>query len=204
MPASGKGTQAELLSKKLNLYYFQTGKLAREMSKSDEEIRKIVDSGGLVPEKVMTEAVFKSIDEKVKDRDNILFEGFPRFENQYQKLKDWLSEKGKNIDRFILLDINEEVAIERMKDRRICDKCGEVYNLVTNPPKNGLCKCGGKLVQRDDDKPDSIKKRFAVYKETTSKVADAAKKDGIFVRINGVGDINKINQEILDAILKSV
>ena len=197
-PGSGKGTQAELLVKKYNLHYFQTGKLAREIAKSDREIREMVNSGKLIPEKMMTKYVTDHLTEKYPERNNILFEGYPRFITQYLELLDWLSEKGQKINAVISLDVTEDTAVARISSRRICEQCGEVYNLITNPPPEGKCKCGGKLIQRDDDKPESIKVRFEYYRKHTEKLIEYVDKKGDLIRVDGERPIDEIQKDIID------
>ena len=112
---------------------------------------------------------------------NILFEGFPRFINQYEALANFLISKGDNIDVVISLEVSEKVAIERISSRRVCEKCGENFNTVTKPPKKeGICdKCGGRLIQRKDDNPESVKVRFEYYQENTKELINYLDKKGI-------------------------
>lgn len=202
-PGSGKGTQAEILAEKLDLYYFQTGRLSRELAKEDKRIKEIVDSGKLIPEEEMTMYVIDFLKEKKPDLEDILFEGFPRFISQYEALENFLRKKGDDIDAVISLDVSKDVAIKRISSRRICEKCGEVYNLITNPPpKDGKCKCGGKLIQRQDDKPESVKTRFEYYEADTKELIDYLDSKGKLIRINGEREIDEIAKDILKEIRK--
>jgi adenylate kinase len=128
---------------------------------------------------------------------NILFEGFPRFISQYKALADFLQSKGDDIDAVISLDISEKEAVRRISSRRICEKSGEVYNLITNPQPKGGCKCGGKLMQRKDDTPKSVKIRFKYYKENTKKLIDYLGKQNNLIRVNGERPIKVIYKDIL-------
>lgn len=198
-PASGKGTQADLLSKELKLFHFQTGELSRDLAKKNKRIRKIVNSGKLIPEEEMTMYALDYLSKVKPEYENILFEGFPRFISQYEALEEFLKTKGGDIDFVISLDIDENEAIKRLSSRRTCSKCGEVYNLATNPPaKKGFCECGEKLVQREDDKPKSIKVRFAYYKDNTKKLIDYLDKRKKLIRINAARPIDVIFQDILE------
>ncbi len=197
-PGSGKGTQAELLSKKFKLFYLQTGDLAREWAEKDHRIKEIVDSGRLIPEEEMSDYVMKYLEERVPRGGNILFEGFPRFISQYKKYEKWLRSKSEKIDAVISLDINEGEAIKRLSSRRICEKCGEVYNLITNPPpENGKCKCGGNLIQREDDNPESIRVRFKYYHDNTKKLIDYLDSLGRLVRVDAAEPIDSVFTAIL-------
>ncbi|OGM28070.1 hypothetical protein A2962_05640 [Candidatus Woesebacteria bacterium RIFCSPLOWO2_01_FULL_39_61] len=198
-PGSGKGTQAEMLVKKLGLYYLQGGELAREWAEKDERIKKIVESGELIPEKEMTEFVRKYLEEKVPEGENILFEGFPRFIPQFEDYEKWLNSKGSKIDAVISLDMSEDAAIKRLSSRRVCENCGEVYNLITNPPPApDRCKCGGRLVQRKDDNPDSIKVRFQYYRNNTKKLIDYLESQGRLIKVDADRPIQIIFDEILE------
>jgi adenylate kinase len=202
-PGSGKGTQAELISKEFNLYHFQTGGLSRELSKKDKRIREIVDSGKLIPEQEMTMYVIDYLGKKKSEMKNILFEGFPRFISQYEALEEFLKNKGDDVDVVISLDISEEEAIKRISSRRVCEKCREVYNLITNPPPKSGCKCGGKLAQRKDDKPESIKVRFEYYHDNTEKLISYVEKSGNLMRVDGERSIDVIFDDIVAHIKKN-
>jgi adenylate kinase len=201
-PASGKGTQSELLARKLKLFHFQTGELSRKLAKEDSRIKEIVDSGKLIPEEEMTMYALDYLHEKKPDLRDILFEGFPRFISQYEALEKFLKKKGDDIDAVISLDVSEKEAIRRISSRRICEKCGEVYNLMINPPPKGKCKCGGKLIRRGDDNPKSVKVRFEYYKADTKELIDYLDKKGKLVRIDGERPIDVIFKDILNEIKK--
>jgi len=197
-PASGKGTQAQLLAKKLNLYHFKSGDLARSLTKQNKRLKEIIDSGELVPEDEMSMYVVDYLARNNPETRNILFEGFPRFITQYEALEKFLITKGDDIDAVISLDMDEVEAIKRMTARRMCTDCGETYNLITNPPKGKACdKCGGKLIKRVDDNPKSIKVRFDFYHKNTKELINylARKKD--LLRINAAQPIEKVFADIM-------
>src|SRR3989344_1011567 len=198
-PGSGKGTQAEKLSDKLNLLYLQTGDLAREWAEKNKRIKSIIESGKLIPEKEMTAFVMKYLEETVPPERDILFEGFHRFVSQFKSYQEWLTKRGKKIDAVIFLDSSEGAIIKRLSARRICDKCGEVYNLVTNPPKNKrVCdKCGGRLILRKDDNPDSIRIRFKYYHGNTQKLIEYLDRKGLVIKVNADRPIEVIFKDIL-------
>jgi len=198
-PGSGKGTQAELLAKKLGLFYLQTGALAREWAAKDGRIREIVQQGKLIPEAEMTAYVMKYLEDRVPGGDNILFEGFPRFISQIDEYEKWINSKGHTIDAIVSLDITEEAAIRRLSSRRICQKCGEVYNLLTNPPASAeaCTKCGGVLIQRDDDNPESIRVRFDYYRSNTKRLVEHLEQQGRLIKVDADRPIEEIHKEIL-------
>ena len=197
-PASGKGTQAEILCKEFNLYHLSTGDVSRKLAEKDPRIKEIVDSGKLIPSEEMTMHVLDFLEHEKPDLKNILFEGFPRFINQYEALANFLKTKGDNIDVVISLEVSEKVAIERISSRRVCEKCGENFNIVTKlPKKEGICdKCGGNLIQRKDDNPESVKVRFKYYQENTKELIDYLDKKGILVRIDGERPIDEIASDL--------
>jgi adenylate kinase len=198
-PASGKGTQAKLISQKFGLFYFSAGDLARDLAKKDERIREIVDSGKLIPEEEMTKQVIAFLEKEQPFLDNILFDGFPRFITQYEALRKFLESKGKDIDVVFSIDISKDVSVKRIMSRRICPKCGQVFNLLTNPPKvDGKCdNCGSLLVQRTDDTPSKLETRFEYYKSTTEPLIDYLLNKGVLIRVDGDRPIDVISQEII-------
>lgn len=196
---SGKGTQAKFLSEKLGLLYLEMGALLREAAKKDPQLDEMVNQKGiLVPDEISFKIIKEKIEKEGGDLKNLLFDGFPRSLNQYQLLKDWFSEKRAKIDKVILLEISEEETIRRLSARRICSKCGNVYNLITNPPPHGKCVCGGELIQRKDDYPETIKMRLSLYHQITSPLIDLLEKEGILVRVNGERPIEAISQDLLE------
>jgi adenylate kinase len=200
-PASGKGTQAELLAKKFDLYHLSTGDIARQLAQKDARIKELIDAGKLIPEEEMTMYVINFLSKEKPDLENILFEGFPRFISQYEALEKFLKTKGDDIDFIFSLDISKEEAVRRISSRIFCQKCGRAYNTITNPPeKPGECECGGKLIQREDDCPESIKTRFEYYMSNTQKLIDYLDKKGKLIRINGERPIEIISQELIEIV----
>ena len=200
-PASGKGTQAQLLSEKLKLFHFQTGALSRDLARKNKRLKEIVDSGKLIPEEEMTMYALDYLNQVKPDFKNILFEGFPRFIRQYEALEEFLKVKGDDIDFVISLDIDEKEAIKRLSARRTCRKCGKVYNLITNlPVEKGKCDCGERLFLRRDDKPESVRLRFKYYEENTKKLIDYLAGKKKLIRVDAVRPIDIIFRDILKKI----
>lgn len=193
---SGKGTQARLLEQE-GFFNFQVGDYLRELAKKDARVSKIINSKGvLMPDKEMFELVTEYLKKNLKKLDNFVLDGYPRTVKQYELLKIWLKAKGAEIDRAVFLDISDEESIKRLSARRICVKCGTIYNLITKPPPPEGCVCGGKLSQRIDDKPKVIKKRLAVYKETTKPLIRLLKKEGLLVKVNAERKAGVIFEDI--------
>lgn len=164
-PGSGKGTLAKKISNDFGIPQISTGDLFRNIVKESSpfalKVKQIIDSGSLVPDEVTVQMVKDRI---AKDdcKNGFILDGFPRTISQAISL-----EKIADIDSIILVELSSEKIIERLSSRRTCSSCGETTSIFASP--NGVCqKCSGKLIQRDDDKPETIKHRLEVYNENTA------------------------------------
>ena len=192
----GKGTQAEKLSREFNWTHVNVGALFREhLSQGTELGRKAksyIDKGDLVPDELVFDVIASELD---KAKEGFILDGFPRNLSQLE----YLLEK-YTIDKFIFLDLPDEVAINRISSRRQCSDCGKVYNILFNPPrKEGECdKCGGSLFQRDDDNEKAIAVRINKFYQETKKVVDRFKELGKLVNIDANRDIDTIYKDIVE------
>ncbi len=198
---SGKGTQAELLVQKYGLNYVEMGKFLRSISDSDNQyaatVKEYINKGDLVPDEYVRLIAWDHINKQDKEK-GWLFDGYPRSLAQYEQVEDMLRKFGKKIDRVIYLYISPEESIRRLSARRICEKCGSIYNLITNPPGQlEACKCGGKLMQREDDQPEAIKKRLELFNERTRPILEKARQEGVLLEIDGERPIEIIHEDIL-------
>ena len=155
---SGKGTQARILIEKFDLFYFESGAYLRRMAETHPDLKKTLDSGKIVPDKEFTSYLAAYLDEQ-NLYDNILFDGFPRTVSQYEFFRSWLKDRHVKINLVIVLTVSEKVTIERLSARRMDPATGKIYNLITDKPPADIDP--KTLVQREDDKPESIKKRLA-------------------------------------------
>lgn len=195
---SGKGTQAKLLSEKFGLFYFEMGDFLRELAKRDPAIDRIINKEGkLLPDDMFFFAMKKLLEKEIVKGRNLILDGFPRTESQYRMLKNWFDEKGLKIDKVIFLDISPKETIRRLSARRVCDRCGANYNLITNPPSGESCSCGGKLIQREDDQPKRIKVRLNEYRKNTQPLLEIFKKQGILAKVDGERPIAVIHQDLV-------
>jgi adenylate kinase len=198
---SGKGTQAKLVSEKFNLFYFQSGEFLREKAKSDPRVDEIINQRGeMIPDEEMFLLLKNYLTEKLPSLDNFIMDGYPRSLKQYELLSAWLKEKGGKVDIAILLVISDEESVRRLSARVVCEKCGTIYNLITNPPPGEKCVCGGNLVQRPDDTPEAIKKRLADYHTITSPLIEVLKKEGVLVEVDGERPIEVIFEDIVEIV----
>ncbi len=178
-PGSGKGTYSSRLSKKLGIPHISTGDLLREeVSKGSDlgkKAKEYMDKGELVPNEIVLEILKQRLQQPDCEKGFIL-DGFPRNLEQAKIL-----ETITKIDLVIYLDVPDEIIIERLSNRRICKKCGAIYNLKTMPPKvPGKCDiCGGELYQREDDKPEVVKRRLETYRKETTPLIQYYREKGI-------------------------
>ena len=196
---SGKGTQAQMVAEKLGLFYIEAGDMLRRLASQNQLVDKIINKEGkLLPDEETFSFLKGEIEKSAPDLNNLVFDGFPRSIKQYDLLKEWFHQKGLRLDLAIFLGISEKETIKRLSARRTCEKCGKVYNLISNPPPGCVCPCGGNLIQREDDTPQAIKVRLNIYRKTTAPLISQLEKEGILVRLNGQRPIKTIFTDILE------
>ncbi len=197
-PGAGKGTQAELLSKKLSIPAISTGNMLREATANGTElgirVKKIMDEGSLVPDDVILDIVEQRVSQPDCARGYIL-DGVPRTLAQARSLL----ERGIAIDHVISIEIDDAVIEGRMTGRRICSKCGSTYHIAANPPKReGVCDtCGGELYIRKDDAVETVRHRLQVYHEQTEILKDFYGQLGLLRLVEGNQPIEDANKAIL-------
>jgi adenylate kinase len=204
-PASGKGTQAAQLREALNLPHVASGDLFRENLKNETELglkaKAYMDRGELVPDDVTIAMVMDRLG-RPDCADGALLDGFPRTIAQAEALDRELAARGHKISIVPYIAVPDEVLVERVAGRRICRTCGEAYHIHFNPPQQPrVCdKDGGELYQRDDDKPETVRKRLKVYWEQTSPLIDYYRRQGVLVEINGDQSIEEVQAELRSAV----
>ncbi len=199
-PGAGKGTQGEKLETELGYVRLSTGDMLREAVRNGTELGKIakgyMDSGALVPNDLIINLMKEKI-ESLGKVPGIIFDGFPRTVEQAEAL-----DKELDIDLALNFDVEDEVLVARLTQRRSCPDCNAVYHLTNKAPKKeGVCdKCGGTLYQRDDDKEETVRNRLSTYREKTFPLVAYYEKTGKLVTIPGTGDINEIFAKVQKAI----
>ena len=204
-PGAGKGTQAELISKEYDIPAISTGNILREAIQNKTpvglEAKRFMDNGQLVPDSV----VIGIVEERVgRDdcRNGYILDGVPRTLAQAEELARF----GVAIDNVVSIEIEDSVIESRMSGRRVCSRCGESYHITGNPPKiEGVCDdCGGPLVIRPDDRPETVRERLAVYHRQTEPNKDFYEARGKLLTVNGNQPIQTVHKAILEALGKSV
>lgn len=202
-PGAGKGTHAKGIVEKYHIPTISTGDIFRQNIKEGTELGKkaktYMDAGDLVPDELVCDLV---VDRLQKDdcKDGYILDGFPRTIPQAEALTEALKKQGTGIDYALEIAMEDDAIVERMGGRRVCAGCGATYHVVNVPPKTeGVCdSCGGKLELRDDDKPETVKKRLAVYHEQTAPLIEYYKKQGIHHAVDGTLGIEGVAKAISD------
>jgi len=199
-PSAGKGTQAQKLSKQYGIPQIATGDLLRKAVADKTplglKIKSYLDQGKLGPDEVIVRLIKERV-AKPDCKNGFLLDGFPRTMGQAKEL-----ERMTDIDLVLSIVIDFEALVERAVGRRTCPKCSAVYHIKFNPPMNaGMCeKCGSKLIQRDDDKEETVRNRLKVYQEQTAPLVEYYRKKGKLVDIDGSGGIDAVFARMVDAI----
>ncbi|MCD6239604.1 MAG: adenylate kinase [Thermotogae bacterium] len=200
-PGAGKGTQAKLVAERFHIPHISTGDILREAvtngSELGKKVKNIMESGDLVPDDLMVDIVKERIG-RADCKKGFILDGFPRTIVQANALDEVLKGMNKEIEGTVYFKIEEEEVVKRISARRVCSKCGAVYNLVYSPPKvNGICdKCGAPIYQRDDDKEETVRKRYSVYIEKTVNLLDFYKKQGKLFEVDASKDIEKVKSKV--------
>lgn len=202
-PGAGKGTLAGALKDQLGVHHISTGDLIRAEIKGGTaiglEIKRYVESGGLVPDEVVTRMIEGKVVATAADGKGYMFDGFPRTSAQATDLDKILVANKLAVDFALYMEASVDVVLQRLTGRRVCKKCGALYHLTNMPSKvAGICdKCGGELYQRADDNEETIKKRMTVYNESTRPIIDHYKAQGKLKTINADGGADKVKAELL-------
>lgn len=200
-PGAGKGTHAKKITEKFGIPAISTGDIFRENIKNGTELGKkakeYMDAGNLVPDELVCDLV---VDRLKQDdcKNGYILDGFPRTIPQAEALTAALARNDDAIDYALEIFIEDQAIIDRMSGRRVCKSCGATYHVVNIPPKTeGVCdECDGELIVRDDDAPETVKKRLDVYHEQTAPLIDYYKKQGILKVIDGSKGLDTCFEEI--------
>ncbi len=200
-PGAGKGTQAKQIAAKYSIPHISTGDIFRANIKNGTELGKkakeYMDQGLLVPDELTCDLVMDRIAQD-DAKNGFVLDGFPRTIPQAEALDAALTKIGQSMDFAIDVDVPDDNIIGRMSGRRACLGCGATYHIVSIPPKKeGICDtCGKELVLRDDDKPETVKKRLDVYHDQTQPLIDFYTKQGILKSVDGTQPMEKVFEDI--------
>ena len=201
-PGAGKGTQAALIARKLNLVHLASGDLFRQALEQETELGKqaksYMEKGMLVPDEITIKMVLERI--SAPDCESgVILDGFPRNLQQAEALDKALAQQGKAIDKTVYIKVAEGELLKRLSGRWICRNCQTPYHATDSPPKvQGKCdRCGGELYQRPDDAVQTVKKRLEVYFAETAPLIDYFIRAGKLLEIDGKGDMEEVNQSII-------
>jgi adenylate kinase len=200
-PGAGKGTQADRLRKDFSLPYYSTGIILREAVEAQSELgrkaKEYMDNGDLVPDELICEVIAERFDSGEAD-DGFLLDGFPRTIGQAEMLDRLLDSRGRELCAVLLVDAPDDEVVRRLSGRRTCAKGQHVYHVEFDPPKHeGVCdQDGSRLIQRDDDKPETVRKRLAVYHEQTEPLVDWYDGKGLLRRLDGTRSPDEVHDRI--------
>lgn len=202
-PGAGKGTQAKKISKKYGIPHISTGDIFRANIKENTELgqkaKTYMDQGLLVPDELVVDLV---VDRLAQDdaKNGYVLDGFPRTIPQAEALTEALAKIGEKMDYAINVEVPDENIIRRMSGRRACVSCGGTYHIKYNPTKQeGICDaCGGELILREDDKPETVQHRLEVYHSQTQPLIEYYTKEGILKEVDGTVDL----EVVFDAIVR--
>jgi adenylate kinase len=197
-PGAGKGTQAKVLSNKLNIAHISTGDIFREARSSGTKLGKklaeYMDKGALVPDEIVNEIVIERLHKNDVKESGFILDGYPRTGRQAESLDKSLEKDGLHLDLVIYMKTSKKVILSRLTGRRVCKKCGSIFHLNNIPPKvEGICdRCSGQLYQRNDDKEETVLKRLKVYEEQTKELIEYYKDKGILKTVSGDLEVRQL------------
>lgn len=193
---SGKGTQGKLLSAKFGIPHISFGELFRSAIASGSElgrqVKTYMEQGALVPDTIVLVLLREVLDAPAA-KNGFVLDGFPRNNEQYEELRQMFAADGRKAT-FVYIDLSEDEAVKRLANRFICERCESIYIGNAGPCQ----KCGGRLIQRDDDKPEAVRKRLRLFKTQTLPMIAEIEKDTQVIRIDGAPPVEEVNKEILE------
>jgi adenylate kinase len=199
-PGAGKGTQADKLTEDFGLPYYATGNILREAVANGTELgkqaREFMDRGELVPDEVIIGVILEAL-QTAEAANGFLLDGFPRTVPQADALGEALAKVGRGISAVLLVDVPDDEVVKRLSGRRV-SKTGKVYHVELDPPKaEGRCDVdGSELIQREDDKPETIRKRLAVYHDQTEPLVDYYEERDLLRRFDGTRTPTEVHDHI--------
>ena len=205
-PGAGKGTQAQLLRDKLNLAHISSGDLFRHNLNNKTPLglkaAEYMNQGELVPDEVTIDIVLDKV-LSLNSAEGFILDGFPRNRNQAEVLEKALTQRSRNIDKVVHIDVSQEELVRRLGGRYICRDCQaphsiDVMALSQNDTK--CAQCGGEIYQREDDRAEAVQKRIQVYHDETVPVLDFYRDRDLLLDVSGLNSVEKVNQDVLSGL----
>lgn len=204
-PGAGKGSQAKIIAKKYSIPHISTGDMFRSALKNETPMglkaKGFMDKGELVPDEIVNGLVEERLE--LEDcQEGYILDGYPRTVNQAEALTDMLGKKQQEVDVVISIDTSDETVVKRLTGRRTCQNCGAIYHVDNNPPKEqGICDiCQHDVVQREDDKEETVLNRLEVYKKQTEPLLNYYKQKNLLVVVDGEQDLADVSTEIIEVL----
>lgn len=204
-PGAGKGTQAAALAERWGVPHVSTGDAFRRAVAARTSLGQVaqgyMERGELVPDPVVNGVVAERLGEG-DCRSGFVLDGYPRTIAQAEALERMLAGRGESLDAAVNLAVDEEELVRRAMGRRVCSRCGANYHLEFRPPRQpDRCdRCGGELVQRDDDRPETVRQRLAVYRSQTEPLLDFYRQQHLLLEVDGVGSVEEVTEAIMEAV----
>ena len=204
-PGAGKGTQAQRLVEDFDLPYYATGDILRQAVTEETDVGKeaksYMEAGDLVPDELICKVIMERVD-RPEAEDGFMLDGFPRNLTQAEVLEDALERRGRDLTAALMIEAPDEEVVRRLSGRRICVKNQHLYHVEFDPPKReGVCdQDGSRLIQRDDDKPETVKKRLSIYHDQTKPLAEHYENTGLLRRFDGTRKATEVHDHIRAAV----
>jgi adenylate kinase len=204
-PGAGKGTQAARISDEYAIPHIATGEMLREHVRQETELgeqaKRYMDKGELVPDELIVDMVRERLAGS-DGEDGFILDGFPRTVPQAEALRDVLAELDQPLDVVVRMTIGEDEVLRRITGRRVCEDCGQIYHVETDPPEQeGVCdECGGDLSQRDDDTEEIVRERLAAYREQTEEVVSFYEDRGLLRDVDAEGKVDEVTERMFDVL----
>lgn len=201
-PGAGKGTHATWLADNRSLLHLSTGDMlraaVREGTELGQQAKGFMDAGKLVPDSLIIDMLFETLEARGGSSDGFILDGFPRTGPQAEALDARLSERGNALDAVLLFEVESEELVARLSSRLTCKSCGAIYNSRLAPPSvEGVCdKCGGEVVTRADDQPEAVRKRLEVYAEQTAPLIEYYKSRDKLLVIDAAQSIEDVRAAV--------
>ena len=202
-PGAGKGTQAQLLRDKLNLAHISSGDLFRHNLNNKTPLglkaAEYMNQGQLVPDEVTIDIVLDKV-LSLNSAEGFILDGFPRNRNQAEVLEKALTQRSRNIDKVVHMDVSQEELVRRLGGRYICRDCQAPHSIdaMDSTQNNPKCEqCGGELYQREDDRSEAVLKRIQVYQDETVPVLDFYRERELLLDVSGLNSVEQVNQDVM-------